>query len=142
MYYDVWLKIRLKNDQSVITKIKHHYLSISMNIETCYKYFEFLNFECDRYLEDSKIEEDEIHQLKIELDKFLKEANNSDLPLEIKTKIADLKLDYYFNENREYLELLGRWNLGKRKRQRKLKKMVEAFKYQINGLPMFIKMNY
>jgi hypothetical protein len=113
-----------------------------MNIETCYKYFEFLNIECDRYLKDRTIEEDEIHQLKIELDKFLKEAINSDLPLEIKTKIADLKLDYNFNGNREYLELLGRWNLGKHKRQRKLKKMVEDFKYQINGLPMFIKMNY
>lgn len=113
-----------------------------MNIETCYKYFEFLNIECDRYLKDSKIEEDEIHQLKIELDKFLKEASNSDLPLEIKTKIADLKIDYKFNGNREYLELLGRWNLGKHKRQRKLKKIVEDFKYKIYGIPMFIKMNY
>lgn len=113
-----------------------------MNIETCYKYFEFLNIECDRYLKDGKIEEDEIHQLKIELDKFLKEVNKSDLPLEIKTKIADLKLDYNFNSNREYLELLDRWNLGKYRRQRKLNKMVEDFKYQIKGLPMFIKMNY
>lgn len=113
-----------------------------MNIETCYKYFEFLNTECDRYLRDGKIEEDEIHQLKIELDKFLKEVMNSQLPLEIKAKIADLKLDYHFNGNREYLALLGHWNLGKHRRQRQLKKMVEDFKHKINGVPMYIKMNF
>ena len=86
--------------------------------------------------------EDEIHQLKIELDRFLKEASNSELPREIKSKIADLKLDYHFNGNRDYLVLLGPLNFGRHKRQRKLKKMVEDFKYQISGLPMFIKMNY
>lgn len=113
-----------------------------MNIETCYNYVEFLNIECDRYLKNRTIEEDEIHQLKIELDKFLQEVGNSELPWEIKTKIADLKLDYSFNGNREYLELLGSWNFGKHRRRRKLKKMVEDFKHQINGLPMFIKLNY
>lgn len=113
-----------------------------MNIETCYKYFEFLNSECDRYLKDWKIDEDEIHQLKIELDRFLEEATTSDLPLEIKTKIANLKLDYTFNDFREYLPLLGGWDLGKHKRQRKLKKRVKDFKNQIKELPLFIRMNY
>jgi hypothetical protein len=113
-----------------------------MNIEKCYKYFEFLNTECDRYLKDDIIEEEEIHQLEIEIGRFIEEANNSDLPFPIKNKIADLKLDYKFNSNREYLELLGRFNFGKHRRQRKIKKMVEDLKFQIKGLPMFIKMNY
>lgn len=109
-----------------------------MNIETCNNYVVFLNTECDKYLKNRSIEEDEIHQLKIELDKFLQEVNNSDLPWEIKTKITDLKLDYSFNGNREYLELLGSWNFGKYRRKRKLKKMVEDFKSQIHELQLFI----
>lgn len=113
-----------------------------MNIETCYKYVVFLNSECDRYLKNHSIDEDEIHQLKIELDKIIQEVNNSDLAWDIKTKIADLKLDYSFNENREYLELLGSWNFGKHRRKRKLKKMVEDFKFQINELQLFIQLNY
>lgn len=113
-----------------------------MNIEKCYKYFVFLNTECDRYLEDNKIEEDEINQLKIEIERFKNEANNSDLPLPIKNKIAELKLDYEFNYNREYLVLLGRLNFGKHRRQKKIKKMVEELKCQIGGMPFFLKMNY
>lgn len=48
-----------------------------MTIETCYNYFVFLNTECDRYLRDHYINEGEIHQLKIELDHFLKEVAKS-----------------------------------------------------------------
>lgn len=113
-----------------------------MNIETCYKYVVYLNSECDRYLNNHIIEEDEIHQLKIELDKIQQVANTSDLPWEIKSKIAALKLDYSFNDNREYLVLLGSWNFGKHRRKRKLKKKIEAFKSQIHDLQQFIQLNY
>jgi hypothetical protein len=113
-----------------------------MNIETCYNYVVFLNIECDKYLKNRSIEEDEIHQLKIELDKFLEVVNNSELPLAIRTRIVDLKIDYSFNGNREYLALLGSWNFGKQRRRRKLKKMVEIFKSQIYELQMFIQLNY
>lgn len=113
-----------------------------MNIEICHKYVEFLNAECDRYLKDDQIVEEEIHQLKIEFDRFIEEANTSDLPLLLINKITDLKLDYVYRYNREYGDLLGRWNIGKHRRQRILKNMVEDFKFQIKGLPMFIKMNF
>ena len=113
-----------------------------MNIEKCFKYFEFLNTECDRYLKDDIIEEEEINQLKIEIDRFKIEAANSDLPLPLKNKIEALNLNYTFNQHRDYLELLGRFNFGKRRRQRKIKRMVEELKFQIQGVPMFIKMNY
>lgn len=114
----------------------------NMTIETCYKYLVFLNRECDRYLKDSRIVEDEIHQLQIELGRFRAEVMNSELPSEIKTKIAALNITYQFKGYREYLPLLGSWNLGKHKRRRELKKTVEDFKHTIDGLPMFIKMNY
>jgi hypothetical protein len=116
-----------------------------MNIETCYKYFEFLNNECDRYLKDRHISEEEISQMKIELDRFLEKANGSDLPIEIKDKIADLKLDYVFSPNREsrsFLVLLMFGRSAQRIRERKLKIKVEEFKNQISGLPIFIRMNY
>lgn len=113
-----------------------------MTIEKCYKYFEFLNIECDKYLKDGIIEEDEINQLKIELERFKIEATNSDLPLPLKSKIETLKLDFHYNSNRDYLELLGRFYLGKHTRHKKILSMVEELKYQIKGLPMFIKMNY
>lgn len=113
-----------------------------MTIETCYKYLVFLNTECDRYLTDHSIHEDEIHQLQIELDRFRAEVLNSDLPSDIKTKIADLNIHYQFKAYREYLPLLGTLNLGKHRRKRQLKKEVEAFKNSIDGLPMFVKMKY
>lgn len=113
-----------------------------MNIEICYKYLEFLKKQCDQYLKDDEVEEEEINQLKIEFDKFVEEVDNSELPLKIKTKITEIKLDYEFIAKREYLELLGYWNFGKNRRQRKLKKMVEYFKNQINESLMFIKMNF
>lgn len=113
-----------------------------MNIETCCKYFEFLNTECDRYLKDNRIEDEEIHQLKIEFDRFIQEAKTSDLPVELKNKIKDLKLDYVHRPRREYGALLGYWNLGKHRRQNNLKNMVEEFKFQIKGLPTYIKMNF
>jgi hypothetical protein len=116
-----------------------------MNIETCYKYFEFLNNECDRYLKDQVITEEEISQMKIELDTFMEKANRSDLPTKIKNKIADLKLDYVYNSKRESVTFLGMLTFGssaRYRREKKLKCKVEDLKLQISGLPMFIKMNY
>ena len=72
-----------------------------MSIETCPKYSEFLNTECDRYLEDKRVDDNEMHQLKIEFDSFIENAQNSDLPESFKEKIDDLKLDYEFSVYRE-----------------------------------------
>lgn len=113
-----------------------------MTIETCYNYVVFLNRECDRYLKNHAIDDDEIHQLKIELERFQQQVNDSDLPWEIKTNVTDLKIDYHFNDNREYFALLGSWDFGKHRRLRKLKKMVEVFKSQIDELQTFIRSNY
>ena len=113
-----------------------------MNIETCYKYFQFLNTECDRYLQDGEITDEEMQQLKIEFDRFIKDANDSDLPSELKNKIKILKLDYVYKSRREYGDLLGRFNFGSNRRHSKMLKQVEDFKFNIKGLPMFIKLNF
>ncbi|MDH4472870.1 MAG: hypothetical protein QE487_09695 [Fluviicola sp.] len=52
--------------------------------------------------------------------------------------MAELKLDYHFNDNREYLALLGSWDFGRHRRLRKLKKMVEDFKSQIDEVQTII----
>ena len=113
-----------------------------MDIDTCYKYFVFLNTECDRYLEDGEITDEEMHQLKIEFDKFIESVRKSDLPSDLKNKINHLKLDFVYKARREYGDLLGRFNFGSDRRPRKQYEQVEELKYQIKGLPMFIKMNY
>lgn len=113
-----------------------------MNAETCRKYFDFLITECERYIEDRKIEEDEIHQLKIEFDRFLEKIVNSDLPSDLKTRITELNLDYTFNSNRDYFEFLGRWNPVKHRRKARLLKSVEDFKFEISALSNYIKLNF
>ena len=113
-----------------------------MNIGTCYKYFVFLNTECDRYLEDNQITDEEMHNLKIELDKFIERAKNSNLPVEIKDKIDSVKIDYEYKARREYGPLLARFNFGSRRRHYIQTKQVDELKYQIKGIPHFIKMNF
>ncbi len=112
-----------------------------MNIETCIKYFGFLNHECDRYL-NGGITDEEIQQLKIETDRFIELVMNSDLPFSLKQKIAAIKLEYSYNSMREYLPLLGGWDLTRHKRQRERRKKVEDLKFQIKDLPRFIQLNY
>ena len=113
-----------------------------MDIETCSKYFDFLITECKRYLKDNRIEEDEIHQLKIEFDRFIQKAMTGNIPLELKNKINDLNLDYDYQPRREYGELLGYWNLGKHRRQKINKSKIEKFKNQLKEVSSYIRLNY
>lgn len=113
-----------------------------MDIQTCYKYIVFLNTECERYLEDDEITDEELLDLKIEFDKFIKEVEVSDLPSELKNKITELSLSFKFKTNSQYTDLLGRLIFGTSRRRLRQKKQVEEFHHQIKALPMFIKMNY
>lgn len=113
-----------------------------MNIETCYKYVMFLIAECDRYLGDEEITDEEMHSLKIEFDAFIEQTNNSNLPIELKNKINALELDYTYQARREYGPLLGRFNFGSRRRRADQKQQIEEMKFQMKGLPMFMKMNF
>ncbi|GAB5417306.1 MAG: hypothetical protein Crog4KO_28880 [Crocinitomicaceae bacterium] len=116
-----------------------------MDLETCYKYFVFLNTECDRYLKDGVISEEEMANLKIEFDRFVIQALGSDLPSEIKVKITDLKLDYEYHPQRENINMIKRLVFGraaKYQREKEHKDAIEALKYDIKGIPMFIQLNY
>jgi len=103
-------------------------------IKMCYKYFEFLYRKCQKYLEDNDVTEEEIHQLKIEFDRFIERIDNSKLPKEIKNKVSSIKLNYNLNHNSEYIELLGRWDITKNIRRRKLKKKLIFFKNEIKDI--------
>ena len=113
-----------------------------MDLETCYKYFVFLNTECDRYLKDGEITDDEMNHLKIEFDKFINEVNDSNLPVELRDKIGALELNFDYKSKREYDDLLGRFNFGSSRRKAKQKNQVEELKFHIKGIPMYIKMNF
>lgn len=111
----------------------------------CYKYFVFLNTECDRYLQDNSIDEAEIAHLKIEFDLFIERAAESDLPTELKQKIAALKLDYKYHPQRDNINMVKRLTFGRiaeYRRQQKLKQKVEALKFEIKGIPMFMQLHY
>jgi hypothetical protein len=116
-----------------------------LDIETCYKYFVFLNTECERYLRDKKIEEEEIANLKIEFDRFIKKALISDLPKELISKIAALELDYTYHPQRDNINMIKRLTFGRiadYHRSRLLKNEIEAFHFKIKGMPMYIKLHY
>lgn len=116
-----------------------------MDLETCYKYFVFLNNECDRYLRDGKIAEEEIASLKIEFDRFIIQALGSDLPSEVISKISALELDYTYHPQRENINMIKRLTIGRmaqHQREKLHKNRIEALKYQIKGIPMFIQLNY
>ena len=65
-----------------------------MNIETCKKYLEFVYSECEQFLEDRRVTDDELNQLIIEFHRFRDQAAESGLPEEIKDRLSKLHIDY------------------------------------------------
>lgn len=64
-----------------------------MTLETIHKYLKFISDECDRHLRDGEVNYDEINQLSIELERFIKKVNESDLSNEIKFQINELSFE-------------------------------------------------
>lgn len=120
-------------------------MSGKIDVETCYKYLVFLNEECDRFLRDEGDDEDKIAGLKIEFDRFIERVKKSNLPKDLKKKILDLELDYEYDPHQESKNLVHFALFGQgsqRRRERKLNDAVEALKFDIKGLPMYIQLNY
>jgi len=65
-----------------------------MDIETCLNYLNFVSKECERHLEDGHISDDELNQFIVEFERFQNKCKESNLPLSIKTKVNQIKLDY------------------------------------------------
>ncbi len=121
-----------------------------MNKETCIKYLDFVNKECDRFLEDGRVTDDELNQLIIEFQRFQQGVSESELPEDIKNRIAGLTVDY----SRAQIER-GYWymfavllSLGLMViflaywRQYKRKRALVNLKSEVSSALMFIKMNY
>lgn len=67
-----------------------------MNLETLLKYLDFLKKECLRHQNDNMITDDEINQLRIEINRFLERVLDSSFSEELKSEIS--KIDFDLNE--------------------------------------------
>lgn len=65
-----------------------------MSPELCAKYLDFVANECERYLLDQEVTDEEMMDFLIELKRFKEKVARSDLHEEIKTKIAGIHLEY------------------------------------------------
>ena len=121
-----------------------------MNTETCIRYLDFVNKECDRFLDDDRVTDDELNQLIIEFQRFQQRVSESGLPEPVKNRIAGLTVDY----SRAQIER-GYWymfavllTLGLMViflyfwRQQKRKRALANLKSEASSALMFIKMNY
>ena len=83
--------------------------------------------------------------MKIEFDRFILKALGSDLTAELHSQISKLTLKYEYHKRREDINFLTRLLIGRAavyQREREHKELIDQLKYQIKGIPMFIKMNY
>ena len=67
-----------------------------MNEETVIKYLEFLKMECLRHSNDKVITDDEINQLKIEVQRFAVKVKDSSLLEKVKLELS--KIDFNLDE--------------------------------------------
>ncbi len=121
-----------------------------MDINTCFKYLNFISEEASRFLSDGKISDDEVIRFSVELNKFKKESTSSNLPEKLKMKINLMN----FNYSPKQIELnsmfwlagiltLGFWSiLIHIKRQSTRKSKLEEIRSFSNSLAMEIKLNY
>ncbi|MFT5213632.1 MAG: hypothetical protein ACI9WV_001354, partial [Patiriisocius sp.] len=66
-----------------------------MKEETLIKYLEFLKIESKRHQNDTIITDDELNQLKIEIQKFIVEVHASLLSKEIKNEIKNIDFNLH-----------------------------------------------
>ncbi|MCR9173504.1 MAG: hypothetical protein NXI10_13470 [bacterium] len=121
-----------------------------MTLETCIKYLDFVANECTRYLNDRRVTDDELISLVIEMQRFQEKCLASDLPEEIKEKIAEIKLNYSIKKverSTKYLIVafitFGSWALLLYYRQQaKRKQILNEIKFDTSRLASSIRMNY
>lgn len=121
-----------------------------MNIETCIKYLDFVSGECNRYLKDGNVSDDELVNFIIELERFKEKCINSILPEELKLKISELKISYTIKgveRGTWYLVAafasIGSWAfLIHMRQQAKRKQILNEIKFDTSRLSSFIRLNY
>ncbi|MBD79615.1 MAG: hypothetical protein CL840_11915 [Crocinitomicaceae bacterium] len=121
-----------------------------MELDTCFKYLEFVHAECERHLADGVVEDDELFQLIIEFNRFQEHIKRSDLPEELKSKIAKVEFNYTrkkVKRNAVYMLLafvtVGTWAyVAMLRQQRNRIRTLEDIKHDMNSLSMHMRMNY
>lgn len=121
-----------------------------MDIETCIKYLDYVAGECSRHLKDGRVTDDELVNFIIELERFKEKCLISQLPEELKSRIADLKLSYTIKgveRGTWYLVAafvtFGAWAILIHARQQaKRKQILNEIKFDTQRLSSFIRLNY
>lgn len=121
-----------------------------MDIETCKKYLDFVATECDRHLRDREISDDELISLIVELERFKERVALSELPTEIKNRIAEIELNYSIRGVERGGKFIitailtfGWWAymLYKRQQYRRINAL-NGIRFDTNRLSQYIMVNY
>lgn len=121
-----------------------------MDLETCFNYLGFVRAECERHLADGKVEDDELYQLIIEFNRFQEKVFQSDLPQELKNKIASVEFNYTrenVKRNSRFLFLafitIGTWAYFAMIRQQQNRiETLEGIKSDMSSLSLQMRMDY
>lgn len=121
-----------------------------MDVNTCIKYLDFVSRECERYLMDRRVTDEELISLIVELERFKEKCRTSKLPNELKSNILDLKIDYTEKgvERSSWYTLaafatFGAWTLLIHYRQqRKRKQTLSDIRFDTSRLSSHVKLNY
>ena len=121
-----------------------------MNKETCIEYLDFVSRECDHYLKDGQVTDDELVNLIIEFQRFQEKTKWSELPEEIKERITEIKLDYSIKRVERanwYLMAafltFGAWAIFiYLRKQTKRKQALTILKFDVSRLASYIVLNH
>lgn len=121
-----------------------------MTNELCNKYLAFVYGECDRFLADGRVTNDELNQLIIEFNRFKNQVKASSLDTAIKERIAELSIDYPEEQVTQgyWYILFAILSLGlfalisNNLRQRKRKNVLQKLKNDTSDILVFIKHMY
>ncbi len=119
-----------------------------MDITKCTKYIDFLSSECDRFLKNRKVTEEEVLKMRNELLRFKDLTNASGLSPEIIKRVNELNLTYEVSEKSEYFKVLALATLGywyiiyENRKARKMENCMHDFKGQVSELSLFLKLNF
>lgn len=121
-----------------------------MNTSTCVKYLQYVSHECERYLRDGRVTDEELVDLVIEFERFQEQVGESDLPSEIKSGIGELEFDYSIKRIERGTWFLvvafltfGSWAIFLSwQKQAKRKEVLRLLKFDASRLSTFIQLNY
>lgn len=120
-----------------------------MNTTTCINYLNYVSSECDKYLKEEQVNDDQLVNLIIEFQRFQEQTLVSDLPDELKKQLAEIKLDYSIKgvERSQYFVIIafltfGSWAIFlNMRRQAKRKQAVNNLKFDTSRLASWMQLN-